>query len=69
MGAALLLVLPSGCKTVPFSIPILPEGNVRRLVESYPEEAEAARIAAPQFTMDALKTISRLEEELATRVH
>jgi hypothetical protein len=68
MGTVLLLaLLPSGCKTVPVSIETLPEGNVRRLVESYPEEAEAARKAAPRFTRDALKTISRLEEELATR--
>ncbi len=68
MGTVLLLaLLPSGCKTVPVSIKTLPEGNVRRLVESYPEEAEAARKVAPRFTRDALKTISRLEEELATR--
>jgi len=68
MGTVLLLaLLPSSCKTVPVSIVTLPEGNVRRLVESYPEEAEAARKAAPRFTRDALKTISRLEEEIATR--
>jgi hypothetical protein len=34
------------------------------LIESYPEEAEKARTVAPAFTRDALKTISRLEEQI-----
>jgi hypothetical protein len=63
-ATALLLVLPSGCATAPRFPQSLPEGNVRRLVETYPEEAEAARKAAPRFTRDALRTISELEERV-----
>jgi len=37
---------------------------VRRLLQSYPQEAEKARVAAPAFTRDALKTISGLEEQI-----
>ena len=37
---------------------------VRRLIESYPEEAQKARTVAPAFTRDALKTISKLEEQV-----
>jgi len=37
---------------------------VRRLLQSYPQEAEKARDAAPAFTRDALKTISGLEEQV-----
>jgi hypothetical protein len=62
--AAAVLFLSSGCATTTPSVPVFPEGNVRRLIESYPQEAEKARIVAPAFTRDALKTISRLEEAL-----
>jgi len=33
-------------------------------LQAYPQEAERARVAAPAFTRDALKTISGLEEFL-----
>jgi hypothetical protein len=62
--AAVVLFLSSGCATTNPSVPVFPEGNVRRLIESYPQEAEKARTVAPAFTRDALKTISRLEEAL-----
>ena len=56
------LLLCSCCVTTP-SVPPLPEGNVRRILQSYPQEAEKARVVAPAFTRDALKTISGLEEQ------
>jgi hypothetical protein len=62
IAAAVFLI--SGCATTTPSVPVFPEGNVRRLIESYPQEAEKARIVAPAFTRDALKTISRLEEQI-----
>jgi len=52
------------CCVTTSSVPPLPDGNVRRLLQSYPQEAEKARIAAPVFTRDALKTISGLEEQV-----
>jgi len=58
-----LIVLCSGCAVVTPSVPPFPEGNVRRILQSYPQEAEKARVAAPAFTRDALKTISGLEEQ------
>ena len=60
-------VIPSyrQCRCVTTSsVPPLPDGNVRRLLQSYPQEAEKARVAAPAFTRDALKTISGLEEQV-----
>lgn len=63
IGAALLL-FSQGCCVTTSSVPPLPDGNVRRLLQSYPQEAEKARVAAPAFTRDALKTISRLEEQV-----
>jgi len=65
--AAILLLFGSGCATTIPSVPVLPDGNVRRLIESYPEEAEKARTVAPAFTRGALKTISRLEELILMR--
>jgi len=62
-GAGLLLF--SGCASPAGASTLSPRGNVRRLLTAYPVEAEAARTMAPNFTRDALKTISRLEEELA----
>jgi hypothetical protein len=62
IAAAVFLI--SGCATTTPSVPVFPEGNVRRLIESYPQEAEKARTVAPAFTRDALKTISRLEEQI-----
>ncbi len=61
IGAALLLC---SCCVTTSSVPPLPDGNVRRLLQSYPQEAEKARVAAPAFTRDALKTISGLEEQV-----
>ena len=61
IGAALLLC-SQGCCVTTSSVPPLPDGNVRRLLQSYPQESEKARVAAPAFTRDALKTISGLEE-------
>jgi hypothetical protein len=63
--AAVVLFLNSGCATLTPTVPAFPDGNVRRLIESYPEEAEKARTVAPAFTRDALKTISRLEEQIS----
>ncbi|MEI6036258.1 MAG: hypothetical protein WCS65_18480, partial [Verrucomicrobiae bacterium] len=57
----------SGCSVIAPSVPPFPDGNVRRLLQSYPQEAEAARSAAPAFTRDALKTISGLEEQVLIR--
>lgn len=65
--AAAVLLLGNGCATTTPSVPVFPEGNVRRLIESYPEEANKARTVAPAFTRDALKTISRLEEHILER--
>lgn len=71
MGSLALLlaaaVLSSGCAPSYPNVSTLPEGNVQRLISSYPEEAERARVAAPAFTRDALRTISGLEEELGLR--
>lgn len=64
IGAGLLCLLLSGCAVTPTAA-TFPEGNVRRLLQSYPQEAEKARVAAPAFTRDALKTISGLEEQIA----
>ena len=61
IGAALLLC---SCCVTTSSVPPLPDGNVRRLLQSYPQEAEKARVAAPAFTRDAVKTISVLEEQV-----
>ena len=61
IAAALLLC---SCCVTTSSVPPLPDGNVRRLLQSYPQEAEKARVAAPAFTRDALKTISGLEEQV-----
>ena len=63
IGAALLLC-SQGCCVTTSSVPPLPDGNVRRLLQSYPQESEKARVAAPAFTRDALKTISGLEEQV-----
>lgn len=63
--AAAVLLLGNGCATTTPSAPVFPDGNVRRLIESYPEEAEKARTVSPAFTGDALKTISRLEEQIS----
>jgi hypothetical protein len=63
--AAAVLFLNSGCATTTPTVPAFPEGNVRRLIESYPQEAEKARKVAPAFTRDALETISRLEEQIS----
>ena len=52
------------CCVTTSSVTPLPDGNVRRLLQSYPQEAEKARVAAPAFTRDALKTISGLEEQV-----
>ncbi len=65
IAVGLLLVLLNGCATTAPTASQFPEGNVQRLLQSYPQEAEKARVAAPAFTRDALKTISSLEEELA----
>lgn len=62
LGLIAAAVLSSGCVTTP-GVPPLPDGNVRRLLNSYPQEAEKARALAPEFTRDTLKTISRLEEQ------
>lgn len=64
--ATAVLVLGNGCATTAPSVPAFPDGNVRRLIESYPEEAKKVRLVSPAFTRDALKTISRLEEQLLT---
>ena len=61
IGAALLLC---SCCVTTSSVPPLPDGNVRRLLQSHPQEAEKARVPAPAFTRDALKTISGLEEQV-----
>ena len=58
------LLLLSGCAASP-GYRALPDGNVARLIQCHPAEAERARAAAPSFTRDALKTISGLEEQLA----
>jgi len=60
---AVLIACNQGCCVTTFRPTTLPEGNVRRLLQSYPVEAEKARVAAPAFTRDALLTISGLEEE------
>jgi hypothetical protein len=66
IAAGLLLVCLEGCATTTAStVAALPEGNVRRLLQSYPQEAEQARKVAPAFTRDALKTISGLEEQIS----
>ena len=62
--AGAVLLLSNGCATTAPSVPAFPDGNVRRLIESYPEEAQKARTVSPAFTRDALKTISRLEEQI-----
>jgi len=62
IGLIAALLLLDGCAARTGDVATLPEGNVRRLIQSYPKEAEAARKAAPNFTRDALKTISGLEE-------
>ncbi len=64
LTAAALLLCSQGCCVTTSSVHPLPDGNVRRLLESYPQEAEKARVAAPAFTRDALKTISGLEEQV-----
>lgn len=63
VGVALLLC-SQGCCVTTSSLPPLPDGNVRRLLQAYPQEAEKARVDAPAFTRDALKTISGLEEQV-----
>lgn len=63
LGLIAAVALNSCCVTTP-GVPPLPDGNVRRLLQSYPQEAEKARAAAPAFTRDALKTISGLEEQV-----
>jgi len=60
----LIVLLSSGCAVITPSVPPLPDGNARRILQAYPQEAERARVAAPAFTRDALKTISGLEEFL-----
>ena len=60
-----VLLVGSGCIGPTPRAHVLPEGNVRRILEAYPQEAETARLSAPAFTRDALKTISGLEEMLA----
>jgi hypothetical protein len=67
IGAAVLL-LNAGCASTPPSFAFAPDGNVGRIIQSYPEEAEKARTLAPAFTRDALKTISRLEEEVGRQL-
>lgn len=63
LGLIAATALNSCCVTTS-SVSPLPDGNVRRLLQSYPQEADMARIAAPAFTRDALKTISGLEEQV-----
>ncbi|MFZ4599686.1 MAG: hypothetical protein ACOYNN_13660 [Terrimicrobiaceae bacterium] len=63
IGAALLF-FSQGCCVTTSSVHPLPDGNVRRLLQSYPLEADKARVTAPAFTRDALKTISGLEEQV-----
>ena len=63
LGLIAAAALNSCCVTTS-SVPPLRDGNVRRLLQSYPQEAEKARVAAPAFTRDALKTISGLEEQV-----
>jgi len=60
--AAALLLCSQGCCVTTSSAPPLPDGNVRRLLQSYPQEAEKARIAAPAFTRDALKMLAQKQK-------
>lgn len=57
-GPAVLCVL-AGCVTTPLA-------ETARLLKTYPEQAQAAAQAAPNFTRDALKTINRLEANQKT---
>lgn len=63
LGLIAAAALNSCCATT-LRVPPLPDGNVRRLLQAYPQEAEKARVVAPAFTRDALKTISGLEEQV-----
>lgn len=65
IAVGLLPLLFNGCATTAPTAAQFPEGTVQRLLQSYPQEAEKARVAAPAFTRDALKTISSLEEQNA----
>ena len=56
----LLMLLLSACKT-----PVVPLENSARLMKH--PQFEKAVLAAPDFTVDALKTINRLEYEIESR--
>ncbi len=53
-----LCLLP-GCLTVPLT-------QQDRLLKTYPEQARAAAKAGPDFVLDALETINRLEANQKT---
>lgn len=58
----LLTLLLIGCRTVA-PLPVAAKDNTARLL-AHPEFRAAAQ-AAPNFTKDAFRTITRLETELA----